>query len=73
MRGTHREGNLEVIIGNWAHCRDRREQPPYSEEVGEINFKAPEHIFKSTSYFSGSDVFSVGIIMAGLYYGESII
>lgn len=59
--------NHVVKLIDFGLAREIRSRPPYTDYVSTRWYRAPEILFRSTTYNSPVDIFALGCIIAELY------
>lgn len=63
---------MSIKIIDFGISREIRSKPPYTEYVSTRWYRAPELLFKFSSYSAAVDVFAAGCIVAEMYLNRPL-
>jgi protein kinase len=63
---------MTVKIIDFGISREIRSKPPYTEYISTRWYRAPELLFKFSTYSPAIDVWAVGCIIAEMYLGKAL-
>ena len=64
--------DMTVKIIDFGIAREIRSKPPYTEYVSTRWYRAPEMLFRFSTYSAPVDIFAVGCIVAEMYLGRPL-